>query len=113
MRDERTALKLQVVGVLRRIEPVVHAPIQAVRVVLGVPFEPAVIGTNELLLVGDQVSVRIAGEPEIRWFSDEDASVEHLQRPREDQFVEKRRPAIHPAIVIVIFQDGDASNPLA
>ena len=46
---------------------------QAVGVVLGVALEPAVVVADEILRVGLEVAIRVAREPEVRRFRDEDA----------------------------------------
>ena len=97
---ERPLLQPQVDVGLGRVHPVVERPEQAVRVVLDVGVEPPVGVGDELLGVGAQVAVGVAGEPEVGRLADEHAAIEHLQRPRQNQLVEEDRLLVHLPVVV-------------
>ena len=83
---------------------------KAVGVVLGVALEPAVVVADEILRVGFEVAIGVAREPEVRRFRDENAAIEDLDRARQDQLVEKDRPLVHLAVVVLILEDRDATE---
>ena len=83
---------------------------KAVGVVLGVALEPAVVVADQILRIGFEIAVGVAREPEVRRFRDENAAIQNLDRARQDQLVEKDRPLVHLAVVVLILEDGDATE---
>ena len=83
---------------------------KAVGVVLRVALEPAVVVADEILRVGFEVAISVAREPEVRRFRDENAAIQDLDRARQDQLVEKDRPLVHLAVVVLILEDSDATE---
>ena len=63
---------------IRVVNPVVHAPHEPVRVVLGIRGHRAVVVAHASLHVGLEVAIRVARDPEIRRLRDEHAVLQHL-----------------------------------
>ena len=109
---ERSVLQPQIRIGLRRVDPVVERPEQAVGVVLDVRIAPAEGVRHALFRVGAKIAVGVAREPEVRRLGDEDAVLEDLDRPRQHETVEEHRLLVHPPVVVRILEDTDAAGRL-
>ena len=99
--------------VFGRVDRVVEPPEQAVRVVLDTGLAAAVGIADELLRVGLEIAVGVLHQPQVRWLSDQDAVVGHLDRSRQHQLVREHGPLVHDAVAILIFQDDNVVDRLA
>ena len=96
-----------VIGV---VDPVVDAPEQAVRAVLGIAPGIAVIVANQLARVCAQVARCVPRQPEVGWSSHENAVLEHLHRARQHQAVHEDGGLVHPPVMIRILEYHDAPS---
>ena len=83
---------------------------KAVGVVLGVALESAVVVADQILRVGFEVAIGVARKPEVGRFRDENTAIQNLDRAWQDQLVEKDRPLVHLAVVVLILEDRDAAE---
>ncbi len=83
---------------------------ERVGVVLDVGLQAAVLIGDELLAVGLEIAVGVAGEPQVGRFGDEHAAIEDLQRARQDQLVEEDGLLVHLPVAVAIFEHADAAQ---
>ena len=109
---ELAVLQAQNLVAVRRVHPVVEAPVKAVGVLLDACFPGPVERGDLLLLVHPEVAVGVVHQPGVRGLADEHALVEHFQRPRQDQAVGEHGPLVHLPVVVHVLEDDDAADRL-
>jgi hypothetical protein len=78
--------------------------------VLDVTQLGAVAVADEFLGVGFQIAIRVARQPQVRWFTDQHAFVQHLERTRENEAVEEDGLLVHLPVVVRVLEHADPAN---
>ena len=68
------------------------------------------VGAQPPLLVASIVSGRVAAEPEVLRFGDQDTLGQHPHGAREDEAVGEDAARVHPAIPVDVFEQSDLSD---
>jgi len=65
---------------------------------------------DQLFRVHLEIAVGVVHQPQVRWFRDEHAAIEDLDRPRQDEAIGEHGSLVHPAVTVDILQHHDASD---
>jgi hypothetical protein len=65
---------------------------------------------DPLFRVGLQIAVGVTRQPQVRRFGDEDATIEHLERARQHQLVEKDGLLVHLPVAVGVLEHADAAD---
>ena len=109
--DEFAILPLIAVRPVRAVQPVVHAPAQAVCRVLRVSTDAH--GAHLRALVTAQIAICIRAEPQLRRLLQKDAAFHQRKASRHHQFVEEDRALVSRAVTVRVLQHHNAADWIA
>lgn len=106
-------------GIIGAINPVVDGPEGIVGGMLGIGFyaeigigfDGIIIG-HEAAFISPAITVGVAAEPEVGWFGDEEAVAHKHEAAGHDEAIEEDGGFIHSAVVVGIFENGNAAGGL-
>ena len=93
------------------VHPVVDIPVESRGLVLEVAAAVAAF-VDEDFLIGDAIAVGVAVGVEVEGvgLADEDAVVERLDHPREDELVDEDGAGLVGAVVVGVFEEDDTGG---